>query len=314
MDESHASALTPIALVCNQDADLQMLQAALAGKVEVVYASAVADFDSVKLAASGAHAALVNLDGGDWLDTLGKQLDAAGVHAVFNDSDVSARLDGWDRARWLRHLVAKLRGDRDVDPPRPEGPSGVPAAAVGATSGGSAQPLSADEIASRTATFPAAAASDATATDIADLNTEALSAAIDSRLAEEAARHDDVHEFNWADAAAAAPAVADAPAAANATSAAAEPAAAPQVPAPASIDVSRIVVPADWALVDAPIEVAHASRQADRGAPANPLESVHLSLEPLEPAVSGATPAPWDLRRADADKAKQAGKPEGDKS
>ena len=312
MDEQHALALTPIALVCNEDADLQALQGALAGRVNVVYASAVADFDSVKLAASGANAALVNLDGGDWLDTLGKQLDAAGVHAVFNDSDVSAKLEGWDRARWLRHLVAKLRGDRDVDPPRPDGvqPLVAPPAA-------SAQPLSADEIASRTATFPAtaAAASDVPVADVADIDTEALSAAIDSRLAEEAAKHDDVHELDWSAATAAQPTAAM-PAASVTAAAAFKQAEVPPVAArvePTSIDVSQFAEPSAWALVDSPIEVASQARPQAPVADADATETVHLSLEPLQPILPDYKPSPSIERWLDAGKAKKIGKPEGDK-
>jgi two-component system chemotaxis response regulator CheB/chemosensory pili system protein ChpB (putative protein-glutamate methylesterase) len=39
---------------------------------------------------------------------------------VFNDAQASRSLDGWDRARWARHLAAKTLNSDTIDPPRPE--------------------------------------------------------------------------------------------------------------------------------------------------------------------------------------------------
>jgi hypothetical protein len=97
----------------------------MAGHVEIAYASAAADFNAARLASAGVASALVNLDGGDWLETVELALHAAGIAVVYNDPEISQSLDGWARARWLRHLIAKLRGSRDVDPPRPEAMSRV---------------------------------------------------------------------------------------------------------------------------------------------------------------------------------------------
>ncbi len=38
---------------------------------------------------------------------------------VFNDAQASRKLEGWDRARWARHLAVKVLAVGDVDPPRP---------------------------------------------------------------------------------------------------------------------------------------------------------------------------------------------------
>jgi len=117
----HAMETLPrIALVFGEAATAAHVREAMAGHVDIVYASAAADFDAARLASAGAASALVNLDGGDWLDGVESALHAAGIAVVYNDPEISRSLDGWARARWLRHLVAKLRGSRDVDPPRPE--------------------------------------------------------------------------------------------------------------------------------------------------------------------------------------------------
>src|SRR5690606_28501649 len=39
------------------------------------------------------------------------------VLVMFDEADVAARRDGWDAARWVRHLAAKLHGHGDVLPP-----------------------------------------------------------------------------------------------------------------------------------------------------------------------------------------------------
>ena len=43
-----------------------------------------------------------------------------GVEVMFDDAEVTARLDGWDLNRWARHLAAKLTGSEYL-PPAPEG-------------------------------------------------------------------------------------------------------------------------------------------------------------------------------------------------
>jgi two-component system chemotaxis response regulator CheB/chemosensory pili system protein ChpB (putative protein-glutamate methylesterase) len=117
-----------IALVFGEEAKAAHVREAMVGQVAITYASTAADFDAARLASAGATSALVNLDGDDWLDDVESALHAAGIAVVYNDPEISQSLDGWARARWLRHLVAKLSGSRDVDPPRPEAASRVAAA------------------------------------------------------------------------------------------------------------------------------------------------------------------------------------------
>lgn len=109
-----------IALVFGDEAAVAHVREAIVGHADIVYAAPADGFDVTRVAPAGATAALVNLDGGDWLEAVEAGLDAAGIAVVYNDPEISQSLEGWGRARWLRHLVAKLRGSRDVDPPRPE--------------------------------------------------------------------------------------------------------------------------------------------------------------------------------------------------
>lgn len=120
MPDQAAPELQRIALVFGDEATVAHLREAVDGHVDIVYAALPGEFDASRLAAAHAGAALVNIDDGDWLDDIETSLNAAGVAVVFNDPEISLGLEGWERARWLRHLLAKLRGSRDVDPPRPE--------------------------------------------------------------------------------------------------------------------------------------------------------------------------------------------------
>lgn len=213
-----------VALVFGDAVSVAYLRDAVASHVEIVYETAAADFDPSRLAGSRATAALVNLDGCEWLDSVEAQLQEAGVAVVFNDPEISNKLDGWAQARWLRHLTAKLSGNSDFDPPRPIAAQAQPVGAAsgieptpeaaGALDAEAAlvvleRPLSPAEIATMTADFgavqePAAnthpdetAPADATEKDMStsdphnehadadalDVDTEALSAMIDARLA-----------------------------------------------------------------------------------------------------------------------------------
>lgn len=104
---------------------------AVSGEAELVYTAPIAEFDVARLANDRVDAVLVNADAGDAMGVLDARLGERCVRVVFNDPESSVALEGWARARWLRHLMAKLRGDADVDPPRPglamAGPA-VPAA------------------------------------------------------------------------------------------------------------------------------------------------------------------------------------------
>ncbi|MFC5740228.1 chemotaxis protein CheB [Dyella tabacisoli] len=80
---------------------------------------------------------VVNLDddAADELNHLYDLIDGDHPRVVFNDAQATRSLKGWDRARWARHLAAKvLKQGGDLDPPRPHdapgfvSPSSVPVA------------------------------------------------------------------------------------------------------------------------------------------------------------------------------------------
>lgn len=195
MPEPIASTRPRVALVSGDAESAGHLRDAVAGHVDIVYAATAAEFDDARLRDSGATAALVNLDGGDWLDAISARLAGAGVAVVFNDPEISGRLAGWEQARWLRHLTAKLVGSTEYDPPRPRAaPAGRPAAADASTATAAAphqesdmQPLAAAGEAGAHDALPTSPTSpDPQPADAAplDLDTAALSAMIDARLAE----------------------------------------------------------------------------------------------------------------------------------
>ncbi|HEX6833595.1 MAG TPA: chemotaxis protein CheB [Rudaea sp.] len=95
----------------------------------VVYEALATDIDRDALEGSGARVVVVNLDDGSdaWIDEVYDLLDAGDYEVVFNEAQTSARLSGWDLARWARHLAAKILHKPDnAMPPRPPGAEAVP--------------------------------------------------------------------------------------------------------------------------------------------------------------------------------------------
>ncbi|MDQ7997070.1 MAG: chemotaxis protein CheB [Luteibacter sp.] len=88
----------------------------------IVYESDLRAFAPAELVGSSADVVVVDLDdpSDDDLDRLYDTVEGGHPRLVFNDADVSRTLEGWDRARWARHLAAKLVGVSPMDPPRPE--------------------------------------------------------------------------------------------------------------------------------------------------------------------------------------------------
>ena len=61
----------------------------------------------------------------DALERFDELLARPGVEVMYDDAEVTRQLDGWDLARWARHLAAKLVGS-DVLPPPPGGADPLP--------------------------------------------------------------------------------------------------------------------------------------------------------------------------------------------
>ncbi|MEO7433352.1 MAG: chemotaxis protein CheB [Dokdonella sp.] len=97
----------------------------------IVYEALASEFDRAALEQSRASVVVVNLDAQNDpdLDGVYELLDDARYRVVFNESEVSNNLSGFDHARWVRHLAAKVLG-ADVDPPRPADARPVPAPSV----------------------------------------------------------------------------------------------------------------------------------------------------------------------------------------
>lgn len=265
--------------------------------VPVVYRAAIAN-DHSALAASHPEVALINLDDrcGEELDSLTAMLDAAGVPIVFNDADISKGLEGWARARWARHLCAKLGGHMNVDPPRPSpgalattsvvaeipattelpmAPGNANETPESATAGSATAsgPLSKGEIDSLLADFPTESA-------VAGADTEALSAHIDALLADtrgSAAQEPAPWEVvGFADETSAPPEPAMVAAAAVASAPKQEPAAAPAV-APAADQ---------WQLLDEFVPASSAGAKAAKPEIKFTDSVLKLELEPLAPAAA----------------------------
>jgi two-component system chemotaxis response regulator CheB/chemosensory pili system protein ChpB (putative protein-glutamate methylesterase) len=90
----------------------------------IVHEGGLADLSRSLLDRIGADVVVINL--GETDDQVFDRLDESirGDHprVVFNEADSTRALDGWARARWARHLAAKVMARSDVDPPRPPAP------------------------------------------------------------------------------------------------------------------------------------------------------------------------------------------------
>ena len=128
--------LTPAVALLFDDTELGgQLRGALQERgARIVHEGKVASFSKELQQQVGADVLVVNLDDSadDALDRLYEVIDSDYPRVVFNDAQASRALAGWDRARWARHLAAKVLAVSDVDPPRPDGapPLVVPAVAV----------------------------------------------------------------------------------------------------------------------------------------------------------------------------------------
>lgn len=99
------------------EAALRQAGAALAGVLDPLIG------DEAELRAAAPDAVLVVLDPA--AESALEKFDAAladpSLLVLFDDAEVAARRDGWEAARWARHLAAKLQGHRDVLPAPPGG-------------------------------------------------------------------------------------------------------------------------------------------------------------------------------------------------
>lgn len=89
----------------------------------IAHEGPISSFDVGKLRQAGVEVLVVNLDDSvddSALDLINELVGSGDISVVFNDAQASRGLDGWDRARWARHLAAKTLKHDSIDPPRPE--------------------------------------------------------------------------------------------------------------------------------------------------------------------------------------------------
>jgi len=86
-----------------------------------------AELDPGQVAGENPTVFLVSLEPAieDSLSRFDHLLAAPGVDVMYDDAETTRHLDGWDLARWARHLAAKLVGS-DLLPPAPGGSDHVP--------------------------------------------------------------------------------------------------------------------------------------------------------------------------------------------
>lgn len=88
----------------------------------IVHEGPVSSLSRELLQQSDVDVLVVNLDDSaeKALDSLYELIDGDRPRVVFNDAQASRSLEGWDRARWARHLAVKVMAAGDLDPPRPQ--------------------------------------------------------------------------------------------------------------------------------------------------------------------------------------------------
>lgn len=101
-----------------------------AGVQRVLHADPT-QLDTPELIAAEPQVVVVALDPvtEDVLERFDAVLGDPMIDVIYEEAELAAAREGWDAARWKRHLVAKLLGHRDVLPPGTE-PEGEPVSAA----------------------------------------------------------------------------------------------------------------------------------------------------------------------------------------
>jgi chemosensory pili system protein ChpB (putative protein-glutamate methylesterase) len=114
---------TRVALLARAGTACERLQVALqqAG-ADIVLVADPADSDAATVRAAGAQAILIALEPlvDESLDRYDALLADPGVTVIFDEAELASHRDGWDAARWVRHLAAKLNRHQEVLPPGAE--------------------------------------------------------------------------------------------------------------------------------------------------------------------------------------------------
>lgn len=136
-----AEAVPAVALLFDDAGLGEQLRSALQERgARIVHEGPLKGLSRELVSSVDADVLVVNLDDEDdeALDRLDESLYGDRPRVVFNDGQASRRLEGWDRARWARHLAMKVLAMGDADPPRPPAPADVAAVVpMAATAGDS---------------------------------------------------------------------------------------------------------------------------------------------------------------------------------
>jgi len=120
---------TRVALLARPGVACERLQAALqqAG-ADIVLVADPADSDANGVRATGAQAILIALEPqvDASLDRYDALLADPDITVIFDEAELAAQREGWDAARWSRHLAAKLHRHQQVLPPGMEGEATEP--------------------------------------------------------------------------------------------------------------------------------------------------------------------------------------------
>ena len=134
---------TRVALLAREGQARERLeQALLEAGAKLVATADPTSGSADEVAAAAPQAVLVALEPAieDALDGWNGLLSDPGITVIYDEAELAANREGWDAARWIRHLRAKLNRHDDVLPPRDAAsPYGV----------GTAQPLAEQDLTKR---------------------------------------------------------------------------------------------------------------------------------------------------------------------
>lgn len=114
---------TRVALLARPGIACERLRAALLETgAEVVLVADPSEADVAEVRATGAQAILIALEPmiEDALDRYDALLADPAITVIFDEAELAAQREGWDAARWTRHLAAKLHRHEQVLPPGAE--------------------------------------------------------------------------------------------------------------------------------------------------------------------------------------------------
>jgi chemosensory pili system protein ChpB (putative protein-glutamate methylesterase) len=122
-----------VALLARPGIACDRLRGALADAgAQVVLEADPLTLDPATLDAAQAQVVMVALDAQteEAIERFETALQDPSIEVIFEESDLAAKREGWEAARWVRHLSAKLHGHGDVLPPGGEAAS-EPATSAG---------------------------------------------------------------------------------------------------------------------------------------------------------------------------------------